>query len=62
MYFVETCIAFLEVFKGAVRNIDNLCDLTEEMSSALNQSKGSASSFRCPLNSAHDVFWQLSKN
>ena len=30
-YFVEKCIAFLEISMGAFRNIGNLCDLTEGM-------------------------------
>ena len=55
-YFVERCIAFLEVSKSVFMNIGNLYNLTEGMSSILDQSKGSPSSFRYPLNSTHDVF------
>jgi len=62
LYFVEGCVTFLEVSKGAFRNIGNLCDIIEGMSSTLDQSKGSASTFRYLLNSAHGVFWRLSKN
>jgi len=61
-YLVERYVIFFKVFKSAFRNINNLSNLSEGMSSTLNQSKGSTSSFGHPLDYSHDVFQQLSKN
>ena len=45
-----------EISKSSFRDIGDLGDLTQRMSLALEQPKGSASSLRCPLNHPCDVF------
>jgi hypothetical protein len=61
-YLIKGCVALLEVSKHSYRDVGNFGNLTQSMSSPLEQSQGSASSLRHPLDSPHDVFEQLSKN
>jgi hypothetical protein len=61
-YFVEWCIAFLEISKGTKRNIGDMVDFREGVSGALDQAQCSTSAFGSPLESLHDVFDKLQKN
>jgi hypothetical protein len=61
-YLIKGYVALLEVSKHSYRDVGNFGDLIQSMSSSSEQSQGSASSLRRPLNSRHGVFEQLSKS
>ena len=47
-WFVEWCIALLEISKGPFRNVGDVGNFREGMSATLDKPQGSASSLRSP--------------